>query len=163
MNLDVLAVQEVEDIDTLRAFNSDQLGSLYSDDVLIEGNDKRLIDIGLLSKYPIGKVTSWQYAVHPSTPNEKVFSRDLLQVDIESKDRSERLFTLFVNHLKSQFINYWEDKDKATKANDAHRLRQSEVVAQIVKDRMKEDNNFGPRRHERRFGLPNSRTLHRER
>lgn len=142
MNLDILAVQEVEDIDTLRAFNSDQLGGSYSDDVLIEGNDKRLIDIGLLSKYPIGRVTSWQYAVHPSLPNEKVFSRDLLQVDIESKDRSERLFTLFVNHLKSQFINYWENKDKATKANDAHRLRQSDVVAQIVKERMKEDNNF---------------------
>src|SRR4051812_36698653 len=50
VNLDVLAVQEVEDIDTLKQFNRDELGGLYQHLVLIEGNDPRLIDIGLLSK-----------------------------------------------------------------------------------------------------------------
>jgi hypothetical protein len=47
MDLDVLAVQEVEDIDTLRQFVREDLGSLYRHVVLIEGNDPRLIDIGL--------------------------------------------------------------------------------------------------------------------
>jgi hypothetical protein len=58
MDLDVLAVQEVEDIDTLRQFNRDELGGRYRHIVLIEGNDPRLIDVGLLSKLPLGGVTS---------------------------------------------------------------------------------------------------------
>lgn len=67
MDLDVLAVQEVEDIDTLRQFGRDDLGGLYPHVVLIEGNDPRLIDIGLLSKLPVGGVTSWQHALIRST------------------------------------------------------------------------------------------------
>jgi hypothetical protein len=54
MDPDVLAVQEVEDIDTLRRFNRDELAGLYPHTVLIEGNDPRLIDIGLLSRLPLG-------------------------------------------------------------------------------------------------------------
>ena len=38
MDLDVLAVQEVEDIDTLRQFVREDLGGLYRHVVLIEGN-----------------------------------------------------------------------------------------------------------------------------
>jgi len=46
MDLDVLAVQEVEDIDTLKAFNRENLGKKYKYITLIEGNDDRLIDVG---------------------------------------------------------------------------------------------------------------------
>src|SRR5690242_16878150 len=53
LDIDVLAVQEVEDIDTLRQFNRDDLGGMYPHSVLIEGNDPRMIDIGLLSKLPL--------------------------------------------------------------------------------------------------------------
>jgi hypothetical protein len=53
MDLDVLAVQEAEDIDTLRRFARDDLKGLYKHSVLIEGNDPRLIDVGLLSKRPL--------------------------------------------------------------------------------------------------------------
>jgi hypothetical protein len=48
MDLDVLAVQEAEDIDTLRHFVREDLSGLYKHIVLIEGNDPRLIDVGLL-------------------------------------------------------------------------------------------------------------------
>ena len=41
MDLDVLAVQEVEDIDTLRQFVREDLKGLYLHSVLIEGNDPR--------------------------------------------------------------------------------------------------------------------------
>jgi hypothetical protein len=41
MGLDVLAVQEVEDIDTLRQFVREDLKGLYTHSVLIEGNDPR--------------------------------------------------------------------------------------------------------------------------
>jgi hypothetical protein len=51
---------------------------------LIDGNDPRLIDVGLLSKRPFGGVTSWQFAGDPAEPTLPVFSRDLLQVEILS-------------------------------------------------------------------------------
>jgi len=61
MDVDVLAVQEVEDIDILKRFNREKkygLDGLYKYQVLVEGNDDRLIDIRILSKLPIGAITS---------------------------------------------------------------------------------------------------------
>jgi hypothetical protein len=101
MNVDVLAVQEVEDIDTLRAFNRQNLRKPYKYEALIEGNDDRLIDIAILSNCQIGALTSWQQAVHPADPGEKVFSRDLLEVEILDIRRENILFRLFNNHLKA--------------------------------------------------------------
>jgi hypothetical protein len=66
--VDVWAVQEVEDIDTLRFFARNDLAGAYPHVVLIEGNDPRLIDVAVLSKLPLGAVTSWQHAVHPGDP-----------------------------------------------------------------------------------------------
>ncbi|UCD26919.1 MAG: endonuclease/exonuclease/phosphatase family protein, partial [Candidatus Bathyarchaeota archaeon] len=81
MNVDVLAIQEVEDLDTIHQFNREHLGQdSYQYCVLVEGNDPRLIDVGILSKLPIGGVTSWKHSVHPSDPNRTVFGRDLLEV-----------------------------------------------------------------------------------
>jgi hypothetical protein len=58
MDADVLAVQEVEDVTTLTAFaTSDLKGLGYKHVVLVEGNDDRLIDVGILSRLPIGAVT----------------------------------------------------------------------------------------------------------
>ncbi|MDP9342672.1 MAG: endonuclease/exonuclease/phosphatase family protein [Actinomycetota bacterium] len=82
MDLDVLAVQEVEDIDTLRTFNGQQLGGLYEEIGLVEGNDPRLIDVGVLSKFPLGAVTSWRHAVYLPDPTRPIFSRDMLEVDV---------------------------------------------------------------------------------
>ena len=67
IDVDVLAVQEVEDIDTMRQFNRDRLQGMYPYQVLIEGNDARLIDVGVFSKLPIGAITSWQRAVQRRT------------------------------------------------------------------------------------------------
>lgn len=60
MDLDVLAVQEVEDIHVQRSFNKEYLGNLYSHQVLIEGNDPRFIDVALLSALPLGAVTTYR-------------------------------------------------------------------------------------------------------
>ena len=95
MNVDVLAIQEVEDLDTLHQFNREYLDWMYRYIVLIEGNDPRLIDVGILSKLPIGGITSWQHAVHPDDPARRVFGRDLLEVEIFTPSRSRKLFTLF--------------------------------------------------------------------
>jgi len=142
MNVDVLAVQEVEDIDILKQFNNEYLNGLYKYVILIEGNDPRLIDVGILSKYPIGQIVSWQQAVHNSNPNKKVFGRDLLQVNILSKSREKKLFTIFNNHLKSQFVPFGQNKVKGTKSNNLRRKHQSEVIKSIVLSEMRPNSKF---------------------
>ena len=94
MNVDVLAVQEVEHIEILKEFNQNHLHGLYAHVALIEGNDRRMIDVGVLSKLPLGALTSHQTAVHPDEPEARVFSRDLLQVEILDANRRHKLFTL---------------------------------------------------------------------
>ncbi len=138
MDAAVLAVQEVEDLDTLRHFNADHLGGLYPYQVLVEGNDLRLIDVGVLSKLPIGGVTSWQKAVLDPKDTEPVFSRDLLQVEIYSTTRSRRLFTLFVNHLKSHFVRPPDTEATA----DSRRRDQATVAARLIKATMRPDSSF---------------------
>jgi endonuclease/exonuclease/phosphatase family metal-dependent hydrolase len=132
MDADVLAVQEVEDIDTLKRFNAEDLGGRYRWLALIEGNDPRLIDLGLLSKLPLGAVSSWRHIIHPAVPSDPVFSRDLLQVQVLNKSRSRVLMTVFNNHLKSHFVPFDQDAViGAQEANDT-RERQAETTAQII-------------------------------
>ena len=108
MRIEVLAVQEVEHIGMLQSFNRDLLGGLYPHLALIEGNDQRLLDVGILSILPIGPVTTHQTAVHKDDPRERVFSRDLLQAEIRD-NRGDKLFNVYNTHLKSHFVPYDED------------------------------------------------------
>ena len=137
MDADVVAVQEVEDIDTLTWFVREDLGGAYAHLVLVEGNDERLIDVAVISRYPIGQVTSWRHAVYQPSDTEPVFSRDLLQVEVLNRTRSRRLFTLFNNHLKSRYCDWREpDQDKCIQANNARRQHQAETAAQIIATQM---------------------------
>ena len=135
MNLDILALQEVEDIDTLQQFNREYLSGMYRYQVLVEGNDDRLIDVALLSKLPVGPVTSWRHAVHPDDPSRPVFSRDLLEVEIWDQARSKRLFRLFNAHLKSKLLDPRTTAAVSRQQNDLRRTRQSEMIAEIVRRR----------------------------
>jgi len=143
MNVDVLAIQEVEDLDTLREFNREYLGQhSYRDCVLVEGNDPRLIDVGVLSKLPIGGVTSWKHSVHPSDPNRTVFGRDLLEVEILDSSRSRTLFKIFNNHLKSHYVGPGRERARGRRLNNQRRTRQAEMVAEIVKARTRPNSSF---------------------
>jgi endonuclease/exonuclease/phosphatase family metal-dependent hydrolase len=142
MNLDVLAVQEVEDIDTLRQFNREDLDGLYPHIVLIEGNDPRLIDVGVMSKLPIGSVTSWQRATSPEAPEELVFGRDLLEVEILNSQRNAKLCTLFNTHLKSNYVDFRTDPIVGREAANLRRARQARVMTRIIKERMRPDSRF---------------------
>lgn len=143
MNADILAVQEVENINILKQFNREYLGNkAYKHVTLIEGNDPRLIDVGLLSNLPVGGVTSWQHAVYEHETRD-IFSRDLLQVEILNEKRSKTLFTLFVTHLKSNFIAHNSpDADEQRDKNNAKRLKQSEVIGRIIEDQMRPDSKY---------------------
>jgi predicted extracellular nuclease len=141
MDMDVLAVQEVENIDILREFNRQHLEKRYPYTILIEGNDPRLIDVGLLSKLPVGAVGSFQTAVHPDRPDLPVFGRDMLEVEIFNANRTRKLFTLYNNHLKSHFGD--DDGNGQGKSdNDTRRQQQAEMIAEIVGKRMRSNSRY---------------------
>jgi endonuclease/exonuclease/phosphatase family metal-dependent hydrolase len=143
MDLDVLAVQEVEDVDTLAQFARQDLEGLgYRHVVLVEGNDPRLIDVGLLSRLPLGGVTSWRHAVHPEAPGQPVFSRDLLEVEVLNERRTKRLFTIYNTHLKSHFVPFGQDPMAGAEAADERRRQQAESLARIVSARMLPNSSF---------------------
>jgi endonuclease/exonuclease/phosphatase family metal-dependent hydrolase len=142
MNVDVLAVQEVENVELLRKFNRENLGGLYRHEVLIEGNDARFIDVGLLSKLPVGAVTSHQTAPDPDRPGRPVFGRDLLEAQILSASGSRLLFTLFNNHLKSHFVPFYQDPIRGAIEADALRRRQAQAISRIVGSRMRRDARY---------------------
>ncbi len=141
MDLDVLAVQEVEHIEILREFNRDHLGGLYRYQVLMEGNDPRLIDVGLLSKRRIGAITSYQTAEHPGRPGERIFGRDLMQAEILHEDGS-RLLTVYNTHMKSQYVPHGVDPVEGARRANARRRMQAEVTARILTSRERKGGRF---------------------
>jgi len=141
MNVDVLAVQEVEHVDILKEFNRDHLGGLYPHVILVEGNDKRLIDVGVMSKLPIGAVTSFQTATHPDEPGRRVFGRDLLKVEILDA-KGKRLFNLYNTHMKSHFVPFGEDQVLGAIDANNRRRRQAETIARIISAEERADARF---------------------
>jgi len=147
MDLDVLAVQEAENIEALRTFNSDSLGGLYPHVILVEGNDPRLIDVGVLSKYPIGQVVSHQTEPDPIRPVRPLFGRDLLRVDILTPSRRERLLSIYNTHMKSNFIDWSEhrtpdQREAARTRNNERRKRQAEASRRIVEDETRPSSKY---------------------
>lgn len=141
MDADVLAVQEVEHIEILREFNSVHLNGLYSDVALVEANDNRLIDVGIMSKLPLGPITSHQTAIHPNDPNRRVFSRDLLQVAILDNN-GNKLFTVYNTHLKSHFVPFGQDPVQGAIDANNRRQRQAETISRIISDQERPNSRF---------------------
>ncbi len=103
LDADVLALQEVENRDYLERFVRALLPDMgYEHIVLLEGNNHRGIDCAVLSRLPIGPVTTHRH-LRFKGPDGKThrFQRDLLKVKIEGPH--ERGFDLFVVHLKSKY------------------------------------------------------------
>ncbi|MFI8192075.1 endonuclease/exonuclease/phosphatase family protein [Streptomyces sp. NPDC085946] len=102
---DVLALQEVENVDTLKHFRAQTLGGRteYPYVAGVDGNDPRLIDVAVLSKLPITRIRSHQHLMDPGSPTAALFSRDCLEVDVEVRESESKstTVTLFVNHFKS--------------------------------------------------------------
>ncbi len=100
-NADVVALQEVESLDTLKRFRSkhiDKGSRSYPYVALIDGNDPRLIDVAVLSRLPITRIRTHQHLRRTPRSRSYIFSRDCLEVDVA--DGSKTL-TLFVQHYKS--------------------------------------------------------------
>ncbi|CAI8760772.1 endonuclease/exonuclease/phosphatase family protein [Pseudomonas chlororaphis] len=104
LQADVLAVVEAESRPALRDFNTEIIGALggplFRHVMLIDGNDARGIDVGLMTAegYPIGQLRSH---VDDSAANgELIFSRDCAQFQISLSDGKQLI--VLVNHLKSK-------------------------------------------------------------
>ncbi len=122
INADVLCTVEMEDRRTLKTLgHHDLLGKdVYAHNMLIDGNDPRGINLGLLSRYPI---TDLRSHIDDMVGKSRVFSRDCPEYRVELPS-GQPLF-MVLNHLKSQGYG-------APAENDAHRLRQSRQVANLL-------------------------------
>jgi len=102
LDADVLALQEVESRGYLERFVRMLLPDLgYEHVVLLEGNSHRGIDVALLSRFPVGPVTSYRHLRFPDPAGRMMsFRRDLLRARIEPPGVPP--FDVFVVHLKSK-------------------------------------------------------------
>ena len=120
VNADVLALSEVENRGYLEHFNQALLRGLgYRHVVLFEGNDERGIDVALLSRLPVGTVTSHRHLTFPDGNGQRMsFRRDLLRVRIEPIDGLA--FDVYCVHLKSKF---GDDEGAAARLGEARMIR----------------------------------------
>ncbi|TCM41873.1 endonuclease/exonuclease/phosphatase family protein [Kribbella sp. VKM Ac-2568] len=135
-DVDVWIVQEVENVDVLLEFNREHLNGSYQHVMVIDGNDStRFIDIGILSRRPLGGVTSYQRTFHPDDPSRPIFSRDLVEAEIlDSKGR--KVLTVFGTHLKSKFVDFTVPNPvEAAAAAELLRRRQAETIVRIIANR----------------------------
>lgn len=98
---DVLALQEVENLEALKQFNRAYLRNAYPYALAIDANDPRQIDVGLLSKFDIVAARTHQFEPKGSPVTQRIFSRDCLEVDV-AVAKGKPPLTLFINHFKSQ-------------------------------------------------------------
>lgn len=139
---DVLALQEVEGKGVLYEFNVGQLGRHFRDLALVPANDPRGIEVAVASTLPLGQLVSYQF-IRDRETGDKLFSRDLLEVEVMDPDNaSRRLFTMFVTHLKSKYIDPKEkDREAAALKNDRLRYKQAFAISQIVRARFPNPND----------------------
>jgi endonuclease/exonuclease/phosphatase family metal-dependent hydrolase len=123
VNADVLCLIEVENRPVVRRFNDTILKSApYRHAMVIDGNDDRGIDSGIMSRWPIRNMRSRVDDPDPVT-KRPLFSRDCAEFQIDVP--GWRMLWVLVNHFKSR--GYGRQSD-----NDAKRLRQAERVSEIL-------------------------------
>jgi endonuclease/exonuclease/phosphatase family metal-dependent hydrolase len=132
LDADIVALQEVENRGYLERFVSVFLADMGYQVVLFEGNDKRGIDVAVLSRLPVGPVTSYRHVVFPGLEGEPMrMRRDLIQVLIEPTNGDP--FDVFVVHLKS--------KGGAPDGGREIRLPESRNVRAILEDILKDNSD----------------------
>ena len=96
---DILALQEVENIEFLERFNSEYLNGKYSEVILEEGSDPRGIDVAILSDLPILSRKSFSDRILKSDSEKVLFPRKVLAVNFISPDNE--IWTFITVHLKA--------------------------------------------------------------
>jgi len=124
VNADIVALQEIESLPVLDAFNSRYLGTMnYRYRILIDSFDPRKIDVAILSRFPIISVQSHRHERNTSN-SAWLFSRDCLVVTLDVNGKE---LILYINHFKSMLEG----------RNETHGRRKEQVdrVAAILDER----------------------------
>ena len=127
LDADILGLVEAEHRIALAEFNRDLLpvvaGQPYRNIMLIDGNDSRGIDVGLMTRdgYDIGLMRSHVDLRENGIP---VFSRDCPEFQVRTP-AGETIWVL-LNHLKSK--GYGRPAD-----NDSRRQKQADYIAQFYR------------------------------
>ena len=125
VNADIQAIIEAEDRPALVRFNEEILGGLYGaafDHVmLVDGNDDRGIDVGLMTKagFDIESIRSYVDLLDTNNSGYRLFSRDCADYRIRTKKGN--YVRVLVNHFKSQ-----------SGGGGPKRRRQSDKVRELV-------------------------------
>lgn len=117
---DIAFIIEAEDRVALREFNSELLGTRkFKFPMLIDGNDQRGIDVGVLTNFPLKTIHTHMFEKSGNTPT---FPRDCLHLEVELPNGQP--LHLFANHFTS--------KSQGVSATDPKRERQANRVAEIL-------------------------------
>jgi len=120
---DVMGTIEVDSRVAVLRFNDQLLPQVqappYEHVMVIDGNDDRGIDVGLMTRFPVGTMRSH---VDDFKNGSRIFSRDCPEYEIHLP--SGKTLLLLINHLKSKGFGTQTD-------SNAKRLRQAERVREI--------------------------------
>ena len=117
---DIACVIEADNRMSLKAFDGAMLRYRYKYEMLIDGNDRRGIDVGILSKFNFGVIKTH---IYDKKSGKQVFSRDCLEIEVILSENKS--LYLLINHFKSKGY----DSDGTA---DAKRKRQATRVKEIL-------------------------------
>jgi endonuclease/exonuclease/phosphatase family metal-dependent hydrolase len=122
---DIIGIVEAEDRPSLVRFNSELLGGLYRHVMLVDGNDERGIDVGIMTRNNF-EIQSIRSNVDEEDAIGTVFSRDCPQYEVRTPNGTA--VHVLVNHFKSQ-----------SGGGGLKRRRQAAAVRRIVDDLVVQD------------------------
>jgi len=135
VNADVFCLVEVDDRIALKRFNDTVIpnikGKKYDHVMLIDGNDDRGIDLGIMTKqwFEIESIVSHVDDPDENNEEEKIFSRDCPEYKI--KTPAGNVLLVLINHFKSKGYGI-------PKVSNSKRMRQAEKVKDIYNSRLKQ-------------------------
>jgi len=104
----------------LKSFDSHLSNNRFKYEMLIDGNDRRGIDVGIMSKYIFGNIKTHMFA---KAGTSQIFSRDCLEIEVIINDNTSIYF--LINHFKSKGYD-------ADGQSDFKRERQARTVKEIL-------------------------------
>jgi endonuclease/exonuclease/phosphatase family metal-dependent hydrolase len=134
---DILGVVEVENRIAVNKFNENVIpqigGHMYDYTMVIDGNDDRGIDVGIMTKHGY-KISSIATHIYDGEEDEKgpIFMRDCAEYNIQTP--SGKSLLVLVNHFKSQ--------GGQTDESDTIRIREARQVRKIYEQKLKEGKEF---------------------
>ena len=129
---DVMTNQEVENKQIYDSWAADNLQGALPNSVLLQGNDKRGINVGLMTRYPIIQVITHKDEQFPLNDGSAMtqFRRDLLRVDLDVEGETISVYT---THLQSRRGG----KADEVFIGDNQRIAEAKAIKEIVSREMK--------------------------